>query len=235
MGVDQRFYAPLATWLAERGYHALTFDYRGTGASRDRPLRTEPVDVVGWARLDATAALRALMDRTDHITWIGHSLGGQIIPWVPDHRELDQVVTIATGSGYWRENSAPLKKKAWLFWFVAEPIATPLAGYFPGKRLGMVGDLPRNVVRQWKRWCMDKDYALGVEPEARALFERVTAPVISLSFTDDEMMSQRNTESLHGFYPTAELRRYSPRELGVERVGHFGFFKQPSLWRLLPV
>ena len=30
MGVEQRFYAPFAAWLAERGYLAITFDYLGT-------------------------------------------------------------------------------------------------------------------------------------------------------------------------------------------------------------
>lgn len=31
MGVEQRFYAPFAAWLAERGYLAITFDYLGMG------------------------------------------------------------------------------------------------------------------------------------------------------------------------------------------------------------
>ena len=31
----------------------------------------------------------------------------------------------------------------------------------------------------------------------------VDAPVVSLSFTDDEYMSARNTESIHGFYVKA--------------------------------
>ena len=41
MGVEQRFYAPFAAWLAERGYLAITFDYlawgnRATAAARSR-------------------------------------------------------------------------------------------------------------------------------------------------------------------------------------------------------
>ncbi|HEY4238318.1 MAG TPA: alpha/beta hydrolase [Kofleriaceae bacterium] len=235
MGVPQAFYAPLAAWLAARGYLALTFDYRGTGASRTGSLRDEPIDVVGWARLDATAALRELQDRAPGVplSWLGHSLGGQIVPFVPDHVELAKLVTIATGSGYWRESSPPLRRKAWVFWFVAAPLATPLCGYFPGRRLGMVGDLPRNVLAQWKRWCMDPDYAAGAEPGARELFGRVRCPVVSISFTDDEMMSARNTESLHAAYPHVTLRRFAPADLGVPRVGHFGFFKQPALWDAL--
>jgi predicted alpha/beta hydrolase len=230
MGVPQGFYQPLAVWLAARGHHVLTFDFRGMGESRTGPMRAVDVDVVAWGRLDATAALRALQDRAPGLplTWIGHSLGGQILPFVPDHIELAKVITVAAGSGYWRENSPPLRRKVWLFWFVATPLATPLFGYFPGKALGMVGDLPRGVIRQWRRWCLDPEYAVGAEgPAVRDLFARVTAPITAISFTDDEMMSARNTESLHGFYTRAAVthRRFEPAELGKDRVGHFGFFR----------
>jgi predicted alpha/beta hydrolase len=42
----------------------VTFDYRGTGSSRRGPLREVDADILTWARLDTTAALRALQDRT---------------------------------------------------------------------------------------------------------------------------------------------------------------------------
>jgi predicted alpha/beta hydrolase len=237
MGVPQAFYAGFAGWLAELGVHVLTFDYRGTGRSRRGSLRGVDADVIAWAQLDATAALRALQDRAPDlpITWIGHSLGAQIVPFVPDHRELAKVITIAAGSGYWRENTPALRRKVWLLWFVLVPVFTPVFGYFPGKRLGLVGDLPAGVIRQWRRWCLDPHYAVGVEgPVVRDLFARVRTPIASLSFTDDEMMSARNTESLHGFYvgaPTT-LRRIAPADVGLARIGHFGCFRPTAraLW-----
>ena len=233
MGVPQRFYAPLAGWLAELGLHVVTFDYRGTGASQVGRLRDLDVDIVGWARLDATAALRAALDLAPGlpVTWIGHSLGGQIVPWVPDHRELARVITIAAGSGYWRENAAPLRRKVWLFWWALVPALTPLFGYFPGRRLGMVGDLPRGVIRQWRRWCMDPDYAVGAEgPEVAELYARVKAPITALSFTDDEMMSERNTARLHAAYVGAPVThaRIAPADLGLPAIGHFGCLR-PAL------
>lgn len=55
------------------------------------------------------------------------------------------------------------------------------------------------------------------------------------------MMSGRNTESLHGFYRAApqKAKRIAPTQIGVERIGHFGFFRSQfaeSLWApyLLP-
>jgi predicted alpha/beta hydrolase len=39
MGVGQTYYAPFARWLAREGYLAVTFDFRGIGASQHGSLR----------------------------------------------------------------------------------------------------------------------------------------------------------------------------------------------------
>jgi predicted alpha/beta hydrolase len=244
MGVTQSFYAPLAAWLAGEGYLVATFDYRGVGQSRRGPLKELRADILDWSRLDCGAMLDALSREAPGLPlyWIGHSLGGQIIPFVPGHARLAKAVTIATGSGYWRENAAPLKWQAWWLWYVVAPLATATMGYFPGRRLRKVGDLPRGVMDQWRRWCLDPEYAVGAEGAGvRAQYAAVRSPVVSLSFTDDEFMSARNTASLHGFYSSAPVvhKRISPADIGVRRIGHFGFFRPhfaESLWRqhLLP-
>lgn len=229
MGVPQAFYAAFATWLAGRGIVAATFDYRGTGLSREGSLREVDADIRSWAEQDTAAVLRALQARAPGlpINWIGHSLGGQIVPFVPDHRSLAKIITVATGSGYWRENATPLRRKVWIFWWLAVPLLTPLFGYFPGKRLGMVGDLPRGVINQWRKWCLQREYAVGDGEDVRALYASVTTPITAFSFADDEMMSAANTESIHGFYTGAArtMRRFAPADLGLRRVGHFGFFR----------
>lgn len=117
-----------------------------------------------------------------------------------------------------------------------------MCGYFPGKALRKVGDLPRGVMAQWRRWCLDPEYAVGAEGDAvRAEYAAVRAPIVSISFSDDEMMSVRNTESIHSFYSGVPrtLKRIAPRDIGARRIGHFGFFRaafESSLWRphLLP-
>lgn len=238
MGVGQGYYRAFAEWLAEEGFVVMTFDYRGTGRSRKGPLSAERADIETWAREDTAAVLRELAQRSEGlpITWIGHSLGAQIVGMTPGHERVSRVITVAAGSGYWRENAEPLRRKVWLFWFGAVPIATPLFGYFPGKRLGMVGDLPKGVIYQWKKWCMNPDYAVGAEGERmRELFAAVRAPITALSFDDDEMMSETNTRSLHGLYSGAEVRHVrvcSTHKRGA-RIGHFGFFRREmreTLW-----
>ncbi|MBM3390714.1 MAG: alpha/beta fold hydrolase [Betaproteobacteria bacterium] len=245
MGVTQAYYAPFAEWLAAQGYLVATFDYRGIGQSRYGRLRGLKVDVLDWARQDCAAMVEAVTARAEGrpLYWVGHSLGGQILPFVPNRERVARIVTVATGSGYWRENTAALRRVSWWLWFVAAPLSVRLFGYFPGKRLRKIGDLPRGVMEQWRRWCLNPEYAVGVEGEpAREAYASVTTPIVSLSFTDDEYMSRRNVEAIHGQYVSAPrtLKRYAPKEIGVKRIGHFGFFRpkfEQSLWRahLLPL
>lgn len=244
MGVTQAYYAHFAHWLATQGYLTSTFDYRGIGQLRHGSLRRVRTDILDWARLDCAMMIDALSTQAPDqpLYWVGHSLGGQILPFVPNRQRLTRIVTVATGSGYWRENTASLRRTSWWLWFVVAPLSVRLFGYFPGRRLRKVGDLPRGVMEQWRRWCLDPEYAIGVEGEAaRALYAAVDTPIVSLSFTDDEFMSLRNTESIHGQYANARrtMKRIAPKEIGEKRIGHFGFFRpkyEHSLWQayLLP-
>ena len=238
LGTGQRYYAAFASWLAAQGLLVATFDYVGTGASGPHELRGLDVNIVDWARLDCDAMLDAisLCAPDKPLYWIGHSLGGQILGFVPRPERITKVLTIAAGSGYWLDHAASLKWRVWWLWYVVAPLATRWFGYFPGKRLRKVGDLPRGVMEQWRRWCLHPDYAVGAEgPSVRADFAALSTPMTSISFTDDELMSARNTASLHGFYvgATPSMVRLSPQALGVKRIGHFGFFRAQfeNLWR----
>lgn len=241
MGVAQRFYSRFAEWLAREGYIAVTFDYRGIGLSAPASLRDFDVDIFGWATQDCAAVIDFTKARlTDKpLYWVGHSLGGQLLGLIPNRHKIDRVMTVATGSGYWLENSWPTKRVVWWMWFVVVPIVMKLVGYFPGKRIRKVGDLPRGVMAQWRRWCLAREYVVGAEGEqVRAAYASVDIPILSLSFSDDEMMSAQGVRSLHSLYASApvEYRRISPHEIGVQQIGHFGFFRpqfEQTLWPIV--
>jgi len=244
MGIGQKFYAQFAAWLASQGFLVATFDYFGVGLSRRADLRRVNVNITDWATCDCEAMIVAITEDAPakQLYWLGHSLGGQILGLVPSWTRIAKVVTIACGSGYWVETVPGLRWRAWWLWYVAVPIATHAFGYFPGKRLRKVGDLPRGVIEQWRRWCLSPEYAVGAEgPEIQAQFAAVNSPITSLAFADDEFMSARNTESLHGFYASAArtMKRIAPKDIGAQKIGHFGFFNtrfEETLWRtyLLP-
>jgi predicted alpha/beta hydrolase len=241
MGVRQDYYAPFAQWLAAQGFAVMSFDYRGMGDSRTpaqtKSLRGFDADLFSWAR-DYDRAIDALRERTPGVPLylIGHSLGAQLPGLLHNRARIDGLLSVAAGSGYWRDNAPPLKRIVLYFWHVLVPVATALCGYFPGKRIGKVGDLPRGVILQWRRWCLDPRYHVGAEGAAvREQFEQVRFPVVALSITDDELMTERGTQVLVDCYANAPRRveRIAPADVKATRIGHFGFFRdqfQSSLW-----
>lgn len=245
MGVGQHCYERFARFLSGEGFTVITFDYFGTGASLQGHLRDCPARVTDWGNEDCHAVIDFARRHYpgQRLQWIGHSVGGQLLGMTPNVNLLDHAVTIACGSGYWRENSPPTKRIAWLLWYFLAPVSVKVLGYFPGKRLNIVGDLPPNVIRQWRYWCLDPEYAVGAEGRAlREQFGSVKVPITAVAFTDDEMMSRRNVESLHGFYSDASvtMRRIDPADVGENRIGHLGWFREQyrdSVWRrvLLPL
>jgi predicted alpha/beta hydrolase len=242
MGAAQNYYARFAEWLAGQGYYVVTFDYRGIGLSAPRSLRGFRVDIIDWARHDCAAVIDFAKGRVPNapLYWIGHSLGGQLLGLIPNRHHIARVIMIATGSGYWRHLAWRTKRMVWWLWFVVVPLSIRMLGYFPGKRLRKVGNLPAGVMSQWRRWCLSPEYVASAEGEAvRAAYASVRTPILSLSFTDDEMMTDQSTRALHVLYASAPIdyRRIAPDDIGVRHIGHFGFFRPQfaqTLWPLVP-
>ena len=240
MGVGQSYYAAFAQWLAAQGWRVTTFDYRGSGLSlpQGRRLRDVEADLFDWAKdyeavVDhAHAAAPALP-----LFLVGHSLGAQLPGLMDNQDKVSGLLCVAAGSGYWRENAPRLKRTVWYFWWVLVPLATRLCGYFPGRRLRKVGDLPRGVILQWRKWCLNPRYSVGAEGEAvRRRYAGARFPVVALSMADDELMTLRGTHSLVSLYENAraEVHRIAPADLAVRRIGHFGAFRSEQETRLWP-
>lgn len=224
MGVPRRFYSPFAAYLAANGVQAVTFDYPPDG------------DLTSWiAALDAKLGEVKAEAPDLPLLYLGHSLGGQVLGVLPGAGEVRAALTVTAGSGYYKLNDRmPLQVR--LFWFVMIPLLTPLFGYFPGKRLRMVGDLPRGVAWQWRRWCLHPEYLMAEGEHFRDAFDRVRIPMRGYSFEDDSIVTRRAIDHLHTFYRAAavERRHVAPADVGAKRVGHFGFFAESSretLWR----
>ncbi len=236
MGVRQDFYAPLARFLAGHGVHVLTFDYHGMGWSRPKKLSDFQGTVSDWAEMDLSPMLAHAREPAPHLPLlvVGHSLGGQILGITPDNAAVRAALHVTAGSGWYKLNERmPLQVR--MLWFAFMPALLPLFGYFPGKRLRIVGDLPLHVAWQWRRWCLHPDYLLS-EKGARAAFDRVKAPILSFSFADDPLITRAAVESLNGFYRNSKLehRHIAPADIGAAAIGHFGFFAEASrdtLWK----
>ncbi|WP_313075646.1 alpha/beta fold hydrolase [Melaminivora sp.] len=236
-GVPQTFYAPFAQWLAGQGWAVSTFDYRGQGASLHGPMRAVQANLHDWARdYDAVIAHAAEALPGRPVLLVGHSLGAQLPGLLEQKHRVAGLLSVAAGSGYWRQNAPRLRRLMPFFWHVLVPVSVRLCGYFPGRRLRAVGDLPAGVARQWRRWCLHPRYSVGAEGEAaRQAYGEVRFPIHAWSMQDDEMMTLAGTEALLALYTHAprQLEHLAPQDVGARRIGHFGFFREgfrDTLW-----
>ncbi len=240
MAVSQTFYTAFARYLSAAGYHVWTFDYRGMGESLNGSMRDVQASLTDWFTLDydAVIAHAAAFDRSLALYVVGHSLGGQTAPLLPSRHLVSGLVNIAVGSGAMRHNQPSTRRLAPLLWYVIAPIACRLFGYFPGSKFGIIGDIPRAALMQWRRWCLSPDYILSGEASARAAYASAEFAVLALTFADDELLMASGSSMLHDAYTMGRVdyRLISPADVGLKRIGHFGFFKsqsEPTLWPLV--
>lgn len=237
VGVPQRYYAKFAAFLAERGIAAITYDYRGIGRSLRGPLRAKRGTLSDWAERDIPAAWDALEAAAPgaRLFAVGHSFGGQAIGLLPRPGRIAGMLAFGSQSGYWKHWPGAWRLGMWVFTHLMIPGTAPLLGYGAASAVGMGEDLPRDVVREWAAWCRHPEYLVGALG-AHARYAQVRAPLRVFSATDDVFAPERAVRALLGFYPNApgEVRRVAPRELGVDAIGHFGFFRErfrDTVWR----
>jgi len=232
-GVPQRYYAKFAAWLATQGFAVLTFDYRGIGQSLDGHVRAVRARMRDWVLLDAAAAMEYL-DSFSKISIVGHSFGGQALGLLPRQERIASALVVGAQSGYWR-NWPPLARVwMWPVTHFALPGITRLLGYFPSSRFGFGEDLPRDVAIEWASWCRNPTYLVGALRVEDA-YARFAAPLRAYAFSDDPFGPLGAVKKLLELYPAspAEVRHLKPADLGVSRIGHFGFFREQfrdSLW-----
>ena len=238
-GAPQTYYARFAGFLAEQGWHVLSFDYRGIGASRaPGSLRSLRATMSDGARLDAGAALAWVVQelQPQRCYAVGHSFGGQTLGLVPGADRYAACLAVASQSGYWRHWPGLRRAGMWLVTHAVLPGVSRAAGYFPMAALGQGEDLPAGVAREWAAWCRHPEYLVG-HLGAHAEYARLRAPLRVVWIADDYIYAPRKAaEALLALYPNAkgEIWEVSPQALGVKKIGHFGFFRdthRETLWR----
>jgi predicted alpha/beta hydrolase len=245
--VPRKIYRGFAGYLARRGCAVLTYDYRGTGESRQKALvgYNQPKSLVGfnasmsdWATLDVTAAVRWMRERYHGLPlgYVGHSFGGQALGLIANNTEISRALLIAAQAGYWKLMAAPERYRVYvLLNFVGTPL-TRLLGYAPGWS-GLGEDLPKAVFSQWMRWVMSPRYLFDDATLAGLKnFPQYKGAMRALCFSDDPWATRPAVELLcSGFTAiTPEILTVTPADVETKKIGHLGFFRgehRDTLWR----
>lgn len=237
--VPRQYYAKFARYLAEQGFKAITFDYRGIGGSRPKgSLRNFKVRMRDWAALDITAAIdyAAALAGEKPLLYVGHSFGGQALGQLSNNHKISRALFAASQIGYWNLFPAPEKYRVWFMLRILGPLTAQIFGYVPGK-FGMGEDLPKGVFMEWASWCMKPRYLYDDETlDARANFPNYKGALRAIGMSDDDWAPPVAVAGLIAGYTGTKPEHITvtPESAGVKKIGHFGYFREPSrepLWR----
>ena len=230
-GAPAGFYRAFAGWLAaERDCAVLTYDYRDFGGSATGPMRRARASMIDWGLRDQAAALATLGRLVPQVPrWvIGHSMGGVWMGFHPAMAGVERAITVGSGLTHVSDHPFGYRMKARAFWHGPVPWLAGALGYLPGSRLGLGADLPLEVYRDWRRWCLTKGFNLSDVGRILPLPDPalVTAKMRLIAIADDVMVPPPAVWRLMGVYPQAEKRQLvlRPAEFGLDRIGHLGPF-----------
>ena len=237
-GIKKRFYHAFACYLAERGYGVLCFDNRGIGESLQGSVRESTASLVSWGVLDMPAVLETLKelfpDRRYHL--IGHSAGGQLAGLMKNGADLTSMFNVACSSGSLRNMGVPFRIRALFFMNVVIPASNLLFGHTKAHWFGMGEPLPRQVGREWARWCNGQGYLkvdFGTSIHEHH-YDTLAIPSRWVAATDDPIACEANVREMIGVYSRirSDVMFLEPREFGFDEIGHMGFFssKKSALW-----
>ena len=238
-GILRRFYARFATYLAGRGHPTLTFDYRAIGGSRHGSLAGSKVRMRDWCVLDVPGVLawaaRFCPERPIH--WVGHSMGGFATGLAHNNRLIARQLNVATLNGYWGRMAVPERYRVLALMGGMGPLVVRACGYMPGRMMGGE-DMPGPAFLEWRGWCMTPGFLFDDDGLAeRANFARLTAPLRCVQIADDPWGTPAAVADMTARYSASADRstwRVTPGEAGLDRIGHFGFFRSEArdgLWR----
>src|ERR1700733_12310999 len=111
-GVRADYYHFYARFLAESGFDAITYDYRGIGASRPPRLKGSGIRWRDWGEYDFDAVVRwaRKRDASHPLQVIGHSIGGFLPGFAAAAPEIDRMLTVGAQYAYYRDY-APAKRR----------------------------------------------------------------------------------------------------------------------------
>lgn len=242
IGVKRRLYHQFAEFLSAQGITVVLYNYRGMEDGMGSMPEHTICDVESWGRLDQSAVMAWVKGELQpRKLWVlGHSLGGQIFGFAKNTDTIDGLIHVAAQKGDKRLWSIGGYLKLLLLWHVFIPWMSR-GKTFNAKKLGLGSyPWPAAAAKQWASWGRQKDYlfnpkfAFDLSP-----WHNFNSPVLSFGFTDDDMAPEAAIDGLleecgqNHDHKHIEKRIIDPKSLGLDSIGHFGFFKAEcqSLWQ----
>ncbi|MGQ3013496.1 MAG: alpha/beta hydrolase family protein [Flavobacteriales bacterium] len=239
----KEFYLAFLQYLAENGYACCLWDYRGSGESAPADMKHCEYRFRDYGLLDMPAIRDFLRQRFPELPMllVTHSAGGQQVGFMDDLRMYKGMLGFGVSTGYLKHMPAGYRLKSTYFFYGITPLSILFSGYLQAKRLGLMEDLPRNVVREWRNWCEKKDYFFDPAYMHKTVppgsFSNLGFPVHIYWTPDDPIANERSVPTFWSHVHSDKgitFTKLSPAEMQQKTIGHFGFFRKnmrETLWR----
>jgi len=239
-GIKRQFYAAFAKHLAENGFSTLTFDNRGIAESKQGGINEGNPSLRNWGKQDMTAALEVLKDRYPNVDYhlIGHSAGGQLVGLMENAQELKSIFNFGSSSGSLHYAKYPFKIMSYFFLRIYIPFNNLLFGHTKSQWVGMGEPLPKEVGKEWSRWCSHKGYVkVDLDTKIKEhYYHQLELDSLWVHASDDSIANTETVNDMIEVFPKikAEIKTVIPDEYGFKDIGHMKFFskRRSPLWIL---
>lgn len=238
-GAPQYYYKSFAEYASGYAdFDVVTFDYRGIGESLYGSVIDCPAKMSDWGEKDLKAVIKWADDKYEKIFMIGHSVAGQIFPKATNNKRITAAYFVGAQSAYYGHWKGLWKVYISCFWHVIIPVVTFTFDYLPGWTMGGNIPIPKKVALEWRKWGLHKKGVIQSHPDMIRKFEAVRIPMHFVTINDDKLLAPAAaTQKLMNAYTNAvtSYQFIKPKDLGLKRIGHFGFFKKSFKKQLWPM
>lgn len=241
-GIKKEFYINFSKFLTTKGYNVLLYDYRGVGGSAPEDMKASKAYMHEWGTMDMNAVVNYLVHekRITSIIWVGHSVGAQLIGFLEQQQYVSKVVAINAALGYWRYFPFRMKFLIWFLWYFIGPLMVKVYGYGKMRTIGWGENLPRNILFEWREWCLSKTYFMTcLERKLHTdRFYNFTIPITAIYTSDDFIANDKTVPLMMKFFPNSpqKIVRLDVEEHTRHKVGHTGIFRrkfEKNMWPVL--
>lgn len=238
-GAPQYYYKDFAVYASKyRDFDVITFDYRGIGKSLKVPLKECKATMSDWGESDLKAVIDWSDKKYNKIFLLGHSVSGQLFPKAKNHQRINAAYFVGSQSAYFGHWRGLFLLQVFVFWFISLPLTSRIYGYMPGWAMWGKVPLPKRVALEWRKWGTHPKGVLQGDKKMTDRFASVKIPLHFVNIMDDRLLAPAAaTHALMHCYKNAvtSYQYIKPKDLGLEKIGHFGFFKsrfQKKLWSM---
>jgi predicted alpha/beta hydrolase len=174
------------------------------------------------------------------ILFMNHSAGGQQMGLMSTFENVSGSINLGVSTGYLPGMPLHYRLQGYFFFNLFSPISIMICGYIAAKRFGIMEDLPKNVINEWKDWCTKENYLFDPEFLGKTIpkdtYQKIDFPIKVYYASDEEISTEQN---IHNFWKNVKTtkkiskEKLRPEDYGLKKIGHFGYFKpnlKNTLW-----